>query len=243
MRFPNSLYRLLKMIGLVKPMLFEYEKIGYSTTITTEVVEKMFKIARDDSDYVHFSDEFASLRIELSARIVERSTDYDWEGAVDWSTAFVLYLLTRLLKPKNVVETGVSKGVSTFFLLRALELNGEQGVLHSFDVLPDCGILLNPVERSKWSLTIPSSRSDQKTFQNVIQQMGEIDFFVHDSNHSYANQMFEYKTVYPKLSAQAIFASDDVNFSWAFIDFVKEHNLSPFFLVTPKNVFGITKVE
>jgi Methyltransferase domain len=44
-----------------------------------------------------------------------------------------LYALVRLLRPTHVVEVGVSSGVSSAYLLRALERNG-RGTLHSVDL-------------------------------------------------------------------------------------------------------------
>jgi hypothetical protein len=44
-----------------------------------------------------------------------------------------LHALARLLRPRHVVEVGVSSGVSSAYLLAALEMNG-QGTLHSVDL-------------------------------------------------------------------------------------------------------------
>jgi hypothetical protein len=44
-----------------------------------------------------------------------------------------LYALVRLLRPRHVVEAGVSSGVSSAYLLRALERN-RRGALHSVDL-------------------------------------------------------------------------------------------------------------
>ena len=44
-----------------------------------------------------------------------------------------LYALARLLRPRHVLEVGVSSGVSSAYLLRALEKNG-RGTLHSIDL-------------------------------------------------------------------------------------------------------------
>lgn len=43
-----------------------------------------------------------------------------------------LYALVRLLRPRHVIEVGVSSGVSSAYLLAALERNGN-GTLHSVD--------------------------------------------------------------------------------------------------------------
>jgi hypothetical protein len=54
----------------------------------------------------------------------------------------VLYVCIRALKPQIMVETGVSSGSSTHYILKAMELNG-QGKLYSID-LPNIGLSVLP---------------------------------------------------------------------------------------------------
>lgn len=61
-----------------------------------------------------------------------------------------LYALARILRPRHVVEVGVSSGVSSAYLLRALERNGS-GTLHSVD-LPKRPPRRGPPSRRSWSL-------------------------------------------------------------------------------------------
>lgn len=51
-------------------------------------------------------------------------------GEID--APFELYALTRLIRPRHVLEVGVASGVSSAYLLAALERNGS-GTLHSID--------------------------------------------------------------------------------------------------------------
>ena len=44
-----------------------------------------------------------------------------------------LYFLVRELKPEKIIETGVHRGVSSLFILQALEDNGK-GELYSIDL-------------------------------------------------------------------------------------------------------------
>src|SRR6266480_7212838 len=53
----------------------------------------------------------------------------------DFSLARLAYALCRALKPSVVMETGVAYGVSTAFLLKALDVN-RNGRLHSIDLPP-----------------------------------------------------------------------------------------------------------
>ncbi len=61
-----------------------------------------------------------------------------------------LHALVRLLRPRHVLEVGVSSGVSSAYLLHALERNGA-GVLHSVD-LPQRPRRSRPVRGASWSL-------------------------------------------------------------------------------------------
>jgi hypothetical protein len=51
---------------------------------------------------------------------------------IEIDAPFELYALVRLLRPRHVVEVGVSSGVSSAYLLQALVRNG-RGTLHSID--------------------------------------------------------------------------------------------------------------
>jgi hypothetical protein len=66
-----------------------------------------------------------------------------------------LHALARLLRPRHVLEVGVSSGVSSAYLLRALERNGA-GTLHSVD-LPQHPRRTRPIRGASWSL--PEGRS------------------------------------------------------------------------------------
>ena len=58
--------------------------------------------------------------------------------AADSLFARLCYLACRLVEPAVVVETGVAYGVSSAYVLRALETNG-RGTLHSIDLPPLTG--------------------------------------------------------------------------------------------------------
>jgi hypothetical protein len=49
--------------------------------------------------------------------------------------------------------------------------------------------------------------------------LGSIDIFIHDSEHSYENMMFEYITAWHYLKEGGILLSDDTNLNKAFSDF------------------------
>jgi hypothetical protein len=80
------------------------------------------------------------------------------ESYVEIDAPLELYALVRLLRPAHVVEVGVSSGVSSAYLLAALEKNGD-GMLHSVDLpsRPRRGTDGGKAPRMSWSL--PPGRS------------------------------------------------------------------------------------
>lgn len=140
-----------------------------------------------------------------------------------------LYLLVRLIKPNRVVETGVKLGASSTYILRALEDN-EKGKLYSIDLpshdLPqgkESGCLVPEELRDRWDLRIGDAK---EMLVPLLKEIGEVDFFVHDSLHTYNHMMWEYKNIWLYLRDGGLFLSHDVFENEAFPDFMKEANIS-----------------
>lgn len=154
-----------------------------------------------------------------------------------------LYALLRKARPEVLVETGVCNGVSTSVILQALEANGS-GRLHSVDlpefadvpsaqhwegkgggVIPrghDPGWLVPDELRGRWKLTIGRS---QEVLPPLLERLGQIDFFMHDSEHSYECMDFEMRQAEQHLAPGAPLVVDDANWSSAFADFVRLRGL------------------
>jgi Methyltransferase domain len=138
----------------------------------------------------------------------------------DLALARACYALCRALRPETVVETGVANGVTSAFLLQALELNGT-GALHSID-LPARGAepglvgRLVPEElRSRWTLHRGPSR---RLLPSLVGGVAPVGIFVHDSRHTYRNVCFELATVTPFLGRPAAVLVDDAERHSAFPD-------------------------
>jgi Methyltransferase domain len=87
--------------------------------------------------------------------------EHDREGResyIEIDAPLELHALVRLLRPAHVVEVGVSSGVSSAYLLAAMEKNGK-GTLHSVDLpsRPRRGANGDAGPRMSWSL--PPGRS------------------------------------------------------------------------------------
>lgn len=137
------------------------------------------------------------------------------------------YALIRKFNPEIIVETGTSMGWSTFMILNALKREKE-GHLYSFDlndsesVKKDGGVgYLVPDDLKKhWTLKIGDTK---KQLKPLLEKLGQIDMFIHDSEHSYETMMFEYSLAWKFLKKNGILCSDDINHSKAFDEFTTIH--------------------
>jgi len=155
-----------------------------------------------------------------------------------------LYGLVREFKPKILVETGVCNGVSTAVILAALERN-DAGSLYSID-LPEYadtnyeegtfwegkrgavvpkgnlpGWLIPDKYRERWHLTLGRS---QEKLPILLNKFGKIDFFIHDSEHSYECMTFEYQQAWRYLKPGGLLVSDDITWNSSFDDFSRLHS-------------------
>ncbi len=194
----------------------------------------------------------------LEARVATRMREEDVRpfeaGAMGKEACRALYLIVRGLRPSHVLETGVSAGVSSAHILQALVDNGEpHGQLWSIDLAPEqapgrfvfarssadatglkragerygSGWAIPEDLRSRWRLRLGD------TFQMLsalLASLGPIDLFVHDSDHRFDCQMFEYRTVWPILRSSGVLLSHDVDASRAFAEFATSVGQSPIYL-------------
>ena len=141
----------------------------------------------------------------------------------------VLYTVVRVLRPKIVVETGVSNGVSSRCILEALE-RSNHGILYSIDlpreislsaIPPDkeIGWLVPDSVRKRWKLILGDSK---EVLPRLLSECGEIDIFLHDSDHSYEHMIFEFRTAWKHLNRNGMLLAHDINQNKAFEDFIRE---------------------
>lgn len=133
-----------------------------------------------------------------------------------------LHALVRLLRPTHVVEVGVSSGVSSAYLLAALERN-DHGVLHSVDLpkLAPRNSGDRPPSRSSWSL--PPGRSsgwavpfalrkrwdlrlgDKRAVLPILaRELPRIDLLVYDVPHEDAATRKEFGLLDPVVGREAV---------------------------------------
>lgn len=155
-------------------------------------------------------------------RLLEELRDGDTfspRWAADSRLARLLYLSCRLIEPSVVIETGVAYGVSSAFILKALEENGN-GTLYSVDLPPLrreyhrlWGVAVPEDLRSRWKFYRGSS---MRVLPRLLERTGRIDLFLHDSLHTHRNMRREFDLIWPRLRPGGVLLADDVERNRAF---------------------------
>lgn len=141
----------------------------------------------------------------------------------DDALARVHFCLASHLEAERIVETGVARGVSSRFFLRALE-NAGRGHLWSVDLPPladelddQSGSLVPNELRHRWTFLRGSSR---RVLPGLVRELGEIDIFVHDSQHTERNMQFELELGWAHVRPGGVIVADDIHENAAFRHFL-----------------------
>jgi predicted O-methyltransferase YrrM len=210
---------------------------GWALTQARQVVERRREgrpmSLRDFERYV-VPEEEAVMRVTgIDAGRYRELRDALWfptpepEQRTAWSSREVLLrvlgVTVRALRPEVMLETGVERGYSTAVTLAAMDANGV-GSLHSIDLPPleadgdFTGSAVPERLRSRWRLELGSSRT---LLPRLVAELGSIDVFLHDADHTYRSQIDEYRTAWPAVREGGLLVSDDV-WNTAFVDFAAE---------------------
>jgi hypothetical protein len=172
-----------------------------------------------------FSDLWPKVISELEAKGIRAGPEsFQWWNDGDAGLVRAIWCLTRHLRPKNVVETGVAHGVTSRLILEALERNGD-GHLWSIDLPPldrtwrqQIGVAVGHRLSARWSYIRGSSR---RRLPGLLSQLGQIDLFIHDSLHSERNVRFELDRAWAALGPYGALVVDDVDANWGFQSFTR----------------------
>jgi GT2 family glycosyltransferase/predicted O-methyltransferase YrrM len=205
---------------------FYFERSSYSIRFQQKLTDKFELPDFSDRELKAKTD---AIQEELTAKWNEAQDSWNRTGIMDFSCSALLFQLVRTLKPRVVVETGVANGASSTFILWAMEANGV-GALYSIDwsesgelsFVPqgkEIGWMVPDELRKRWHLEI--GRSEEK-LGPLLKQIGTIDIFLHDSDHSYETMMYEYKAAWPYLARNGLLLSDDAKMNIAFAEFTED---------------------
>lgn len=165
----------------------------------------------------------------LEAEIRKRHLGGGRSDYAQFRAPFDVYAIVRLLGLEELLETGVSSGVSSAHLLLALRRNG-RGTLHSIDLpttqtgprlekdesivsLPPgrtTGWAVPDELRASWDLHLGPS---QVLLPVVVRGLRRVDLFLHDSLHTPEHLAFELEAMRPKLAPGAVVLADNTEWT------------------------------
>jgi hypothetical protein len=181
------------------------------------------------SQYQRFDELIAEVGILLKARGwgFGRET-YAWYADADSSLCRAAWCVTLHTRPEVVIETGVAHGVTSRIVLEALRQN-RRGHLWSID-LPfpfdhrlhaETGLAVTDACRPRWSYLKGSSR---QRLRPLIDEIGHVDTFIHDSLHTAENTIFEMEQAASAMPVGGVMLVDDIDSHMGFATFASRHS-------------------
>lgn len=220
------------------------ELIAEYFEVENEVVISIYEELLGDEDFLNELNEQIGLVRKYYQQGIFKKESVD---SADWFAMqrIALYIMIRLQKPEVCLETGVFYGGTTAFILNALRRNNK-GKLISIDLersgmenevkhhlvndsecIPpglDVGFIVHDNLKERWELI----RGD--SLEKIPHIEDTIDFYCHDSDHSYNFVKKEMALIFDKLSENAVIMVDDIDWSNAFFSFCDEKKLYPLLL-------------
>ena len=146
----------------------------------------------------------------------------------------LLFFLGVWLKPKYILETGVSLGYSSAALLASShECRDESVRLFSSDFPypglqashKNIGLLVPESQRGQWRL---ETRGDQLNIPVLLSEMPQVDLAHYDSDKSYNGRDFFFSQIQSKTHERSVIVFDDIHENRHFFDLVTRLGISEF---------------
>lgn len=203
---------------------------------TLENKEKAYKWALENS--ISYAEAFKKLGIfgeqkGLDDETIAEARKLEMKSTVKMGGSAhidLLYDCVKLLKPLNVIETGVAFGWSSLSILKALSEN-KNGKLISVDMpYPRknneeyVGIVVPQELRKNWKLIRKPDNPGIKYSLRLIG--GKIDLCHYDSDKSWWGRHYSYIVLWKALNSKGLFISDDIQDNLYFSKFVKNNYLN-----------------
>lgn len=219
------------------PSLRQLIDVAPPTTEAVAFTAELLGVAASEAEAM--VSEYAPVANALAARYDECRLAFPEEWAVGNQSAATLYATVRLQRPELVVETGVANGHSSFVILSALRATGA-GRLVSYDIADGAGILVPAELREFWTLELLDRADPIADAGRRLEALYPVDLFFHDADHSYVGQVAEYGAAERALARGrgGVLLSDDVDESFAFIEFVRSRDAKAVLLVDARKVLG-----
>lgn len=212
-----------------------------SASVNDNLIKLLFDNQHSFNEYSReFDDSVADIQSERMDEFYEIVPEKKAAfGGMNVDHVRTLYAIIRVLKPDVVVETGVCNGVSTLVVLMALEKNDNGSLYsidfptysdkpapefqlnqypedHTFSAIPNDknpGWIVPDRLRHRWELRTGKS---QRKLPSLLEELEDIDVFIHDSDHTFPCMMFEYELAWEYLRSGGVLLSDDIHSNNAF---------------------------
>lgn len=205
--------------------------------------KKLDSVSDSISNYVEQSENFSQISSQLLLEgekhfllAVKKRTRVNYSSNFDCEKGLASFLYAYILKyrPSMVVETGVANGITTNVMMKALEVTG--GSLHSFDINPKTNNVYDG--NGRWYHHHLEGNL-KKSLINEISNLPKIDLWVHDSNHGYSWQSFEFNLATKKLGSNGVLCADDVDSSTAWGLITPQNFQETVGIFDKRKIFGI----
>lgn len=198
-------------------------------------------------DYRSFQEKYKFLN-DFIANLNETYPGEYHSGAISEDDGHFLYYCVRQLKPKVIVQTGTSNGVSCAHLALGLAHVSGDTRFYAVDMpniyRPDdpdfhkkevYGVLIPPGKSSGWLIPdriLPRfecmNGDSKELLPQLLKKAGKIDLFYHDSDHSYDHMWWEFETVLPYMNPHGVIIADNIAWSGVTWDWAQKHGLYSF---------------
>jgi methyltransferase family protein len=180
-------------------------------------------LGADEDEVGAYIDEAKSdpeLTTELTRRVRWR---WDTKARLPLGRRLGWYAITRLTRPRTIVETGIQAGLGSLTILRALERNAEEGApgdLISVDLLRSSGWLVPVKLRQFWT---PVYGSTFDLLDRILEGRS-VDVLIQDLGAGYEAEMNDYETVSRHAAERLVIVGTNAHLTKALRDFAAERS-------------------
>jgi predicted O-methyltransferase YrrM len=231
------------------PLLVEIRKLAKRDKVPRKLWQQICQDMMTEAATVPGFDQVMERKAFIEnymAALGQRYRSHYLAGWVNLTDAQFLYWIVRRLKPKTILQTGVSNGLSSAFMMLALAKNGAEGTLHVVDmpaifdpadanwtrsgavfgfVIPEgktSGWMVPDIYRGRFEVLTGDAK---KLLPPLVDRLAAVDMFYHDSDHSYNHMMFEFNEAKRKLAPNSIVVADDISWNASLWDFADKYRL------------------
>jgi predicted O-methyltransferase YrrM len=243
--FPGHVFNMTA--NSTNPVFIELKKMIHNEKIADKQWDTILKETLEEVKTVPHANEVFQRKEFIEKYLKELETKhgaYYHPGWVNLEDALFLYWAVRKLQPKTIVQAGVCNGLSSAFMMLALAKNGPDGTLHVVDMPPVFdstddkwtikgrlyGVVIPAGKTSGW--IVPDAYRDRFEVLNgdaklllpgLLEKLGKIDMFYHDSDHTYEHMMFEFEEAKKYLNPHGIMMADDISWNASLWDFADQY--------------------